>query len=417
NRALHLVEELGCGTPTAYRTDVNSADLTPKTITTTFAKINSLLGIEVPQKEVDAILTRLGFTVKAKGDTLSVTVPLWREDVDGYPDLAEEVIRSYGYEHITPTFLSKATVTHGGLTRAQKQELKFKNTLKAEGFMEACNYSFGSPKDFDLLRLPANAPERKAVAIRNPIGEDLSVMRTTLAATMLQNIVRNVRRGNDSGRLFEVANVYLADRLPLETLPEERKTCVLGLWGEGDFFDMKGAVEAIGEAFDLNLVFERGEKPFLHSGKTAIVKLGEKTVGYLGELHPAIANELALEKPAYLCELDYAALAKKFAKDIAYTNLPKFPSVQRDLAVVVNEDVTCAELTACILHACKAVKKAELFDVYRSESLGLHKKSMAFRLTFVPEEKAEKPLSPETVDGFFNKILGNLKHNLDAQLR
>ncbi len=417
DRALHLVEELGCGVPTSYRTDVNSADMTPKQIVTTYAKINALLGIEVPEAEVNAILTRLGFAVKENKDTLTVTVPLWREDVDGYPDIAEEVIRSYGYEHIVPAFLSKATVTHGGLTHAQKLELKFKNTLKAEGFMEACNYSFGSPKDFDLLRLPEYSPERNAVEIRNPIGEDLSVMRTTLAATMLQNIVRNVRRGNDSGRLFEVANVYLADTLPLKTLPEERKKCVMGLWGEGDFFDMKGAVEAVAEAFELNFIFERAERSYLHSGKTAAVKLGEKTVGYLGELHPAIANELALEKPAYLCELDYAAISKKFAKDITYKNLPKFPAVRRDLAVVVGEDVTCAELTACILRACKAVTRAELFDVYRSVTLGAGKKSMAFRLTFTPDEKAEKPLTPEAVDGFFRKILGNLEHNLGAELR
>ena len=416
-RAMHLVEELGCGKPTTYLTDVNSADLTPREIETTYSKIDALLGITVPHEEVNGILTRLGFTVTATGDTLKAVVPLWRDDVEGYPDLAEEVIRSYGYEHIVPSFLSAATVTRGGLTRAQQQELKFKNTLAAEGFLEACNYSFGSPKDFDLLRLPADAPERNAIAIRNPIGEDLSVMRTTLAASMLQNMVRNVRRGNDSGRLFELANVYLADTLPLETLPKERKTCVLGLWGDGDFFDMKGAVEAIAEAFDFRVTFERGEKPFLHSGKTAIMKLGEKEVGYLGELHPALAAELALEKPAYLCEVNYEAISKKFAKDISYHNLPKFPNVERDLAVVVDESVTCAEMENCILRSCKAAKKAELFDVYRSAAIGAGKKSMAFRITFTPEETAEKPLSPETVDGFFKKILGNLNHTLHAELR
>ncbi len=417
NRALYLVEALGCGVPTAYRTDVNAADLNPKIITTDYAKINALLGIEVPREEVNAILVRLGFAVEVHGDALTVGVPLWREDVEGYPDLAEEVIRSYGYEHIVPAFLQNATVTRGGLTAEQKLENKFKSVLRTEGYSEACNYSFGSPKDFDLLRLPADAPERRAVQIRNPIGEDLSVMRTTLAASMLGNVVRNVRRGNDAGRLFELANVYVADTLPLQTLPEERKTCILALWGEGDFFDLKGAVEAVAEAFDLNLVFERGEKPFLHSGKTAEIKLGEKTVGWLGELHPAIAAELALEKPVYLCELDYRLLERKFARDIVYHGLPAFPAVQRDLAVVVAEEVSCAQVQSCILRACKAVKEAELFDVYRSAHIGAGKKSMAFRLTFEAEEKAEKPLSPDAVDGFFRKILSNLEHNLGAELR
>ncbi len=419
NRALHLVQLLGCGTPTDYRSDVNAADMTPKLIVTTYEKINALLGIEVPKEEVNAILTRLLFAVhedKVNGN-LVVGVPLWRDDVEGYPDLAEEVIRMYGYEHIAPTFLDKAQVTRGGWNAAQKAELKFKNALKAEGFLEACNYSFYSPKDFDLLRLPADAPERKAVKILNPIGEDLSVMRTVLAPSMLANIVRNVRRGNGEGRLFELANVYLAEELPLNQLPEERKKAVLGLWGEGDFFDLKGAVEAIAESFDLKLSFVRAEKPFLHPGVTAAVMLGEKEVGWLGELHPSVAEELALEKKAYLAELDYAALAKKFAKDISYRNLPKFPDVKRDLAVVLDEKVSCAEAEECIRRACRAVKRVELFDVFRGAKLGAGKKSMAFRLTFSPDEKAEKPISPEQADTFFNKIVSGLKHVLDAELR
>ncbi|MDE7158775.1 MAG: phenylalanine--tRNA ligase subunit beta, partial [Clostridiales bacterium] len=417
NRALHLFEELHCGTPTCYRADVNAADMTPKRITTTYAQINGLLGIEVPKEEVRAILTRLCFTVDEKKDGIEVTVPLWRDDIDGWSDLAEEVIRSYGYEHIQPTFLQKSSVTHGGLSAEQKKELKFKNVLKEQGYFEACGYSFYSPKDFDLLRFPVDAPERKAIKILNPIGEDLSVMRTTLAPTMLQNVVRNVRRGNTDGRLFELANVYLAEELPLKALPEERKACSLAVWGDCDFFDLKGAFEAIAEAFSVTLTFERGEKSFLHPGVTAIVKSGEKVVGWLGELHPAIAEELALEKKVCLGELDYAALSHKFAADVHYSGLPKFPDMQRDIAVVCGEEVTCAQVEACILHACKAAKKAELFDVYRGIQLGKNKKSMAFRITFSPEETAEKPLSPETVDGFFKKIVNNLKYNLGAELR
>ncbi|MGN0823079.1 MAG: phenylalanine--tRNA ligase subunit beta [Candidatus Gallimonas sp.] len=417
DRALHLVEELGCGTVTDARADVSAAEQVPATIETTFSRIDGLLGIEVPREEVCAVLERLEFGVRADGDSLSVRVPLYREDVDGWADLAEEVIRMYGYEHIAPTFLQRATVTRGGLSPEQKQELKFKNALKEEGYSEALNYSFYSPKDFDLLRWPADAPERAAIRILNPIGEDLSVMRTILAPSMLANVVRNVRRGNGEGRLFELANVYLAETLPLTTFPEERRHAVLAVWGEGDFFTLKGAVEAIAEAFDLKLSFERGEKPFLHPGVTAIVKSGEKEVGFLGELHPSVAAELALEKKVYLCELDYAALSRKFSAEIKYRGLPKFPDVQRDLAVVVDETTTCAEAEACILHACKAATKAELFDVYRGARLGAGKKSMAFRITFSPDERAEKPLTPDAVDSFFNKIVGNLRYKLGAELR
>ena len=415
DRALHLTQELGCGTPTDCRADVNADPLTPKTIETTYEKIDGVLGIQVPHAEMTAILERLGFGVTATETGMTVTVPLWREDVDGYPDLAEEIIRSYGYEHITPTFLARATVTRGGLTPAQKTEEKCKRTLQHEGFMETCSYSFYSPKDFDLLRLPADAPERSAIRILNPIGEDLSVMRTVLAPSMIANVVRNVRRGNDAGRLFEVANVYLPKALPLTELPEERRHISLGLWGEGDFFDLKGAVEAVAEAFDIRLSFERTEKSFLHPGVAAAVKLGEKEVGWLGELHPAVCEELALEKKVYLGELYYAALAKKFAADITYRPVPKYPDAVRDLAVVVEEKVTCAQMETCILKSCKAAKKAELFDVFRGKALGEGKKSMAFHITFAAE--GEKPVTPEASENYFKKIVDALHKTLGAELR
>ena len=416
-RALALMQKIGCGTPTDCFTDVCYAPAETKRIRTSYAAIDGLLGIHVPKEEVNGILGRLGFEVSDMGTSFSVAVPAWREDVDGWPDLAEEVIRMYGYGHIEPTFLENATVTHGGLTPAQKEELRFKEVLAEEGYFEAYGYSFYSPKDLDLLRLPEDAPERKAVTVKNPLGEDLSVMRTILAPTMLSNVVRNVRRGNEAGRLFELANVYIADMLPLDKLPEERKHLSLGLWGEGDFFDLKGAFEAVAAAFGLKFTYEKGEKPFLHPGITAAVKLGEKQVGWIGELHPAIAEELALEKRVCLAELDYQAVSRKFRKGITYHPVPKFPAATRDLAVVVEEEVTCAALTSCILRACKAATDCTLFDVYRGARLGAGKKSMAFRITFTPDPAAEKGFSPETVDGFMNKILANLKHNLNAELR
>ncbi len=422
-RALWLVQKLGCGTPTdkwfaPNFCDVQAGDLAKKKVRTSYEAIDSVLGIRVPKEEVNAILTRLGFEVSDMGASFEVSVPLWREDIDGYPDLAEEIIRMYDYEHITPTFLENATVTHGGLTSAQKSEEKFKRAVQHRGFSEACNYSFCSPKEFDLFRLPAEAPERRAVKILNPIGEDLSVMRTMLMPSMLQNVVRNVRRGNESGRLFELANVYLPKELPLKELPEERRHAVLALWGEGDFFDLKGAVEGVLGDFGIKPSFARAERPYLHPGITAEISAGEECVGVLGELHPAIAEELALEKKVFLAELDYAALREVFAEDIVYRNLPAFPDVRRDLAVVVDEKVTCAELEACILRACKSAVSAELFDVYRDPArLGEGKKSMAVRITFTSGANAEKGLTPEAVDGFFRKIVGNLSHLLGAELR
>lgn len=417
-RALHLIEELGCGTVTNLSEDVCAADLTPRKMTASIQKIEALLGIFVPREEIEGILSRLSFAPVLDGDNLTVTVPAWREDVDGYPDLAEEIIRMYGYDHIVPTFLERASVTGGGLSDAQRLEGKVKEVLRTQGFDEACTYSFYSPKEFDLFRLREDAPERRAVHILNPISEDLSVLRTFLAPSMLQNAVRNIRRGNEEGRQFEIANAYLPRSLPVSGQPEEKKRLALAVWGNKcDFFDLKGAAEALEEEFHFRLSCERAEIPWLHPGISARLMLGEKEVGCIGELDPAIALSLGLDKKVYLGELDLEALYPGMSAEAKFVNLPRFPAVKRDLALVADEDVTCAQVEEELMRACKYVTKAELFDVYRGGQVPEGKKSMAFTLTFTPDEHSEKAFTPEALDGFVRKILGNLKFKLNVELR
>ncbi|MBQ7324081.1 MAG: phenylalanine--tRNA ligase subunit beta, partial [Clostridia bacterium] len=351
-RALHLIEELGVGEVTELCADACAVDLTPRYMKASVAKINALLGITVPEEEILSILERLNFKPTIEGDCLTVEIPGYRDDVDGYPDLAEEIIRMYGYEHITPTFLAKAQVTGGGLNGEQKKELHLKNTLRVQGFMEAYNYSFYSPKDFDLMKLPEDAKERNAVRILNPISEELSVMRTFLAPSMLMNAVRNIRRGNDEGREFEVANVYIPNNTEAGEQPEERKHLVLGIWGgKQDFFDMKGAVEHLANVFHLNFSYERAEKTYLHPGVSADILVDGQVVGSFGELDPAIASSLGLDKKVYLGELDLAALSLN--DSVCYTNLPKFPAVKRDLALIADEKLTCKEIEDVLMHSCK----------------------------------------------------------------
>ncbi len=418
DRALHLIEELGCGRVTTLRKDVCAVDLTPRTMTASVGKINALLGITVPNEEILSILTRLNFQPSVDGDTLTVIIPGYRDDVDGYPDLAEEIIRMYGYEHIIPTFLDEARVTGGGLTDAQKQELHAKNVLRTQGFSEAYNYSFCSPKDCDLMKLPKDAEERNAVRILNPISEELSLMRTFLAPSMLMNAVRNIRRGNDEGRQFEVANVYAPNDTVAGEQPDERKHIVLGVWGgKNDFFDMKGAVERLAEVFHLSFTYERAEKPYLHPGVSAKVILDGETVGYIGELDPAIALSLGLDKKVYLGELDWKTMENVIDDGVRYTNLPKFPAVKRDLALIADEALTCAQIEEVLMHSCKYVTAAHLFDVYRGGQVPEGKKSMAFTLTFTPDNNVEKAFTPETLDGYVKKILGNLKFKLGIELR
>ncbi|MGN1062605.1 MAG: phenylalanine--tRNA ligase subunit beta, partial [Candidatus Scatosoma sp.] len=410
--------ELGCGKVTVIKADECAEKTQERTFTASLAKIDALLGISVPEAETEDILTRLNFQPKIDGDTLTVTVPGYREDVENYPDLAEEIIRSYGYAHLTPTFLKAARVTGGGLNDAQKCENAVKETLCAQGFFEAYNYSFYSPKDFDLMRLPQDAKERMAVRVLNPITEDLSVMRTFLAPSMLHDAVRNIRRGNDAGKLFEYARVYLPEALPVTAQPEEAETLGLCVWGnEYDFFDLKGAVQALERAFYVTFTYERASSTYLHPGISADVFYGKEKVGVIGELDPAIASSLGLDKSVCLGELNMKKLLPLLNTGVKFNNLPPFPAVKRDLALIADESVTCAQITAELYRSCKYVTDVKLFDVYRGGQIPEGKKSMAFTLTFTPEASADKPITGEAADNFVKKILGALKFKLGVTLR
>lgn len=413
-RSLHLIQQLNCGTVTDVRSDVITpySRLEEKKMTVSVSKINALLGIEVPASDMVRILDSLNFGVTLDGDDLRLVVPRYREDVDLYPDIAEEIIRLYGYEHIHGTFLPSASITNGGFTDEQKAENKLKRTLSGLGLYEISTYSFYSQKDLDMLHFAEDAKERKAIRILNPISEDLSIMRTTLAPSMVNVMVRNLRRGNMDGRLYELAKIYLADELPIRNFPEERATLALGAWGKCDFFDLKGICEDIASSLNTSFRYEPTEKPFLHPGITAKILCDGVEVGYLGQLSPTVSKELALERTAYVAELDYEEL-KKHANAFRYSPISKFTEQTRDLALVCDKSVTCGEIESVIYGACKYVTDVKLFDIYTSEQLGGDKKSMAFTVTFTPRDE---PIE-EKVDGFVKKILGNLKFKLNITLR
>ena len=415
DRALHLIQELHCGTITDVRRDVKTAHSHDgaKKMAVSASKINSLLGITVPAGEMARILKSLEFGVDMEGDAIMLDVPPFREDIDGYPDIAEEVIRMYGYEHIHGTFMPTAKVTNGGFNDEQKAEQRLKRTLTEQGLYEISTYSFYSEKDLDLLKIPCGAPERNFIKIKNPLGEDLSVMRTTLAPSMLHTAVRNLRRGNMEGRLYEIAKVYIPEQLPLEDFPEEKKKLCIGMFGNMDFFDLKGAIEAVAESIGAKFEYAPAKRSFLHPGVCAEILCGDKTIGYAGRLDPAIADELALDRKVFIAELDYDRLMS-CEQPFKYRPLPKFPEVTRDLALVADKNVTCGEVEKCIYSACKYVTNVKLFDIYAGAQLGENKKSMAFTITFTPGEEA---ITPEKCDGYVKKILNNLSHNLNIALR
>nr|AHF25659.1 phenylalanyl-tRNA synthetase beta subunit [uncultured bacterium Contigcl_30] len=421
-RALHLIQELGCGEITSSAFDCSAgAPREGRKFTASLSRINGILGIEVPAEDVLRILKNLSFEVVRDGDRLEVTAPRWREDIEvGDPDLAEEVIREYGYDHVTPTFLKSAMVTSGGKTPAQQRMEKVKRVMCAEGYHEVCTLSFYAESDLDGLRIPADAPERKALRIQNPISVNFSIMRTLLAPSMLNIVTENLKKGNSEGRIFEVSRVYYPQK-PGE-MPEEIMHLGFAAFGEGeDFFTVKGGVEALGAAFGLRFDVERAtDIPYLHPGIAAWIVCEGERIGSFGKLANEVAAELKLHKDSkgqyhiFLGEVDYEKMMRHAAASFRYRPISAFPPVMRDLALTVAEEVTCGELMSEIARACPRVSDVELFDVYRGEQIGAGKKSMAFQIRFEPEDKA---LTPEDTDRFIKKILGNLKFKLGAEIR
>lgn len=415
-RALHLIEELGCGKVSKLHVDVNTGNsVEPKELTVSIDKVNAVLGITVPNDDILRIMTNLSFAPKVDGDNLILQIPAYREDMETYQDVAEEVIRMYGYEHIVPSFMPTAQVTMGGENTRQKTEMRLKKALCSVGAHECIHYSFFSPSDLDLLRLPAEAPERHAIRIMNPISEELSLMRTTLAASMINAVVRNQKKGNLEGRLFEVAKKFIPKELPLTEYPDERQTLCVGLFGNQEsFFTMKGIAEKVAEVLHLEFKYVNTTNTFLHPYQTASIICESEEIGYFGKLAYDIAEECDLRTPVYLMEIDLEALSKWYGKKAVFTPLPRFAEEQRDLAIVVDKTVTCGEIEETMKAACKYVTGIKLFDIYEGTQIGEDKKSMAFTVLFTPKDEA---FGAESVDGFVKKILKEMKKKFGAELR
>ncbi|MCQ2408022.1 MAG: phenylalanine--tRNA ligase subunit beta [Oscillospiraceae bacterium] len=421
-RALHLIGELGCGkvSGSGWCEAVNPDPTAARPLTVSIASVNALLGITIPDNEILRILNNLGFAPQIDGDKLSMQIPPFREDIENAPDIAEELIRMYGYSHITPTFLAAASVTSGGRNAAQTGTLKLKRTLAAQGLYEAIHYSFFSPKDLDLLRIPQDAPQRHAIRLLNPISEDLSIMRTMLAPSMLNAVIRNVRRGNDAGRLFEIAKTYHSEEEHPSQEPEEREALSIGLFDGGklSFFNGKAVLEAVAEAFRIEFTYKKPEDaakyPFLHPGMSAVVLLDGQEIGWLGMLAHDLTDETVPEHSVFLAELDMTALQPYLNRPVTFEMLPKYPVVQRDIALLVKNDVICADLESCMKRACKSLSAVKLFDVYKGSQIEAGKQSLAFSLWFRSDDHA---LTDAEVDQFVAKILKNLGKEFEAVQR
>lgn len=415
-RALHLIEELDCGRVSSVHFDVNTGNSVERfELTVSVKKVNGVLGITVPDADIVRICKNLDFEPTLTGDTLKLMVPAYRTDMATYQDVAEEVIRMYGYEHIIPTFIPTAEVTSGGYNLRQKTELKIRRALCAAGAFEGVHYSFFSPSDLDLIKLPEDAPERHAIKLINPINIDLSLMRTTLAPQMLTAMAKNQKKGILEGRIFELGNRFIAKELPLKEYPDERETICIGTFGEQeDFFSIKGLVDAIADALDITFEYEADTMPFLHPYRTARVICDHVDVGYVGQLLYEIQDEMDMRVPAYVAEIDLKLLTKYYGKDRRFIPLPKYLEEKRDFCFVMDKHVTCAAIEKAIKASCEYITSIELFDIYEGAQIGLDKKSMAFSVVFTPKDVE---FTEAMINGFVDKLLADLKEELGVVLR
>lgn len=416
-RALHLIEELGCGKVSSTHVEVSSGNsVEPVEMKASITKINGVLGIQVPTENIVKILTGLNFNPSVNGDDLTIQVPAYREDMESYPDIAEEVIRMYGYDNVVPTFLDAAKVTAGGLNVKQKTVLRLKRALCTTGAYEGVHYSFFSPADLDMLGLAEDAPERNAIRIMNPINEDLSIMRTTLVPQMIHAMARNQKNGRMEGRIFEIGNKFIPKSLPLTEYPDERETLCVGVFGKDEtFFTIKGIADKVAETLLVKFTYEADKKTFLHPYQTAKILCAGEEIGFLGKVNYEIQkSEDMRENNCFVMEIDMKKLEKYYGAVPKFVPISKFADEVRDLALVTDKDVTCGAVEEVIYAACPYVKNVTLFDIYEGKQVGENKKSMAFTVVFAPKDEE---LTTEAVDKFVKKILNNLSFKLGIEMR
>lgn len=415
-RALHLLEVLGAGKAVGGAIIVaKNPEILESNVTASVAKINSVLGIEVPNSEIVRVLSNLGLRPQIEGDKLSVTVPAFRSDIETYQDLAEEIIRLYGYDHINSDFLKFVSVTAGQRTKEQKLKNNIRRFFYGQGFMESITYSFFSPKDLDLLKLEENDPLRETIKILNPLKENISLMRTTLAPSMIANVVRNIKRNNQSGKLYEISRVFHAKELPLSQYPEEHEMLSIGVFGKDeDYFSVKGVVEALINQFGFSAEFERANKNFLHPGVSANVLVNGEVVGYFGAIAHDVKDELAIDKMFYIGEIAYHKLEEMFNKKIEYKNIMETVIVKRDLALVAKEELTNGEIEKVIKNSAKNIVSVKLFDIYKGKQIGEGNKSMAYHIDL---EIKDDDMQDENANKTMKSIVYNLKTKLNIEVR
>lgn len=406
NRACALIEELGAGEVVGGMVDVYPEKKTEKRIPFEPEKYNKLLGTNVTPEEMLTYFDRLEIVYDKEKNEL--VIPTFRQDLECSADIAEEVARFYGYDNI-PVSLPSGEATTGKKSFKMRIEDVARETAEFCGFSQGMTYSFESPKVFDKLLLPQNSELRKTVTIMNPLGEDFSVMRTVSLNGMLTSLATNYNRRNKSAKLYELGNVYLPKALPVTELPEERMMFTLGMYGDGDFFNMKGAVEEFFEKVGMTKKPEYNpdnKKPFLHPGRQADVIYNGEVIGYLGEVHPEVLDNYNIGDKAYIAVIDILKVTENATFDRKYEGIAKYPAVTRDLSMVMRKDILVGDIEKVFeKRGGSLLESMTLFDVYEGAQIKIGYKSVAYSLAFRAKDRTleEKDIAP-----IMEKILADL---------
>mgnify|MGYP000759519738 FL=1 len=407
NRACQLIEELGAGEVVGGAIDIYENKKEGRRIPFEPEKYNKLLGTNIKPEEMLSYFKRLELGYDK--ETNEVLVPSWRQDLECDADLAEEVARFFGYANI-PTTLPSGEATTGMLSYKLRIEAIAREIAEFCGFSQGMNYSFESPKVFDKLLLPEDSPLRQTVTISNPLGEDFSIMRTTSLNGMLTSLSTNYNRRNKDVRLYELGNIYLPKSVPVTELPDERMQFTLGMYGEGDFFTMKGVVEEFFYKVGMTKKAEydpKSGRPYLHPGRQANIVYDGKVVGYLGEVHPIVAANYNIKDRVYVAVIDMPSIMDETTFDRKYEGIAKFPAATRDISMVVPKEILAGDIEKVFDSKGGAyLESYTLFDIYEGAQIKPGYKSIAYSLTF---RAKDKNLEEADLSGAMNRIVKALE--------
>ena len=407
NRACQLVEEMGAGEVVGGMVDVYGKKKEPVRVPFDADEINMLLGTEISKEDMLSYFKMID--LEYDEETNEVIAPTFRHDLFRLADLAEEVARFYGYDNI-PTTLPKGEATTGKLSFKLRIEEIARDIAEFCGFSQGMTYSFESPKVFDKLMIPEDSKLRQVVEIMNPLGEDYSIMRTTSLNGMLTSLATNYNRRNKNVRLYELGNVYIPKALPLTELPEERMQFTLGMYGEGDFFSMKGVIEEFLEKVGLHgkeMYDPKAGKPYLHPGRQANVIYDGTVIGYLGEVHPDVADTYGIGERAYIAVIDMPEIEARATFDRKYAGIAKYPAVTRDISMVVPKEILVGQIEEVIEKKGGAYMESyALFDLYEGAQIKAGYKSVAYSIVFRAKDKT---LEDAEVSKVMEKILKALE--------